>query len=60
MKKLPLNYSRCENNECVDRFNCARFTDKPTGVRLQLSAFPTPKKSGECPFFILNTEDNQQ
>jgi len=60
MKKLPLDYSRCENKECVDRFNCARFTDKPTGVRLfWANAYPTPQKSGECPDFILNTETDK-
>jgi len=58
-KTLPYDFSRCENNNCIDRFNCLRFTDKPTGERLVLSAFPTPEKSGECPFFILNTETDK-
>ena len=59
MKKLPFDYSRCENKECVDRFNCARFTDKLTGDWLTHSSYPTPQKSGECPDFILNTETDK-
>ncbi len=54
------DFSHCVNNECIDRHNCSRFTDKPFDTPIWVQFFETPKTSGACPFFILNTEDNKQ
>ena len=47
---LSYDTARCDGNQCLDRANCLRFTDRNTGPRTSHMTAPAP--SGNCAFKI--------
>lgn len=51
---LSFDTSRCDGNQCLDRLNCLRFTDRNTGSRNSHMTAPAPSEN--CAFKITQSQ----